>query len=90
MSRKGYDDIGRVINQFIQELKNTPAGGFTNVKNGVDEAARQFKEEVKNAAQGFKVHTNSGEQPQPRQQWETPANNWQRQVSYPQKKTIPG
>lgn len=92
MSPKGYDDIGRAINQFIQDLKNSPVGGFTNVKNGVDEAARQFKDEVKNAARGFKVDVDPGmrTQTQSHQQWGTPANNWQRPVPCPQKKSIPG
>ena len=99
MSQKDYYDIGRTINQFIQDLKNAPVGGFTNVKNGVDEAARQFKDEVKNAAKGFKVEINPGVRtqpkapPRPNQQWNgggMPANSWQKAAMYPQKKSIPG
>ena len=99
MSQKDYYDIGRAINQFIQDLKNAPVGGFTNVKNGVDEAARQFKDEVKNAAKGFKVEINPGagtqpkEPPRSNQQWNsqgTSTNGWQKPAIYPQKKSIPG
>ena len=99
MSQKDYYDIGRAINQFIQDLKNAPVGGFTNVKNGVDEAARQFKDEVKNAAKGFKVEINPGVRTQPKepprsnQQWNSQGsstNSWQKPAIYLQKKSIPG
>ncbi len=98
MSQKDYFDIGRAINQFIQDLKNAPVGGFTNVKNGVDEAARQFKEEVRNAAKGFRVEMNSDTEAkkqtaQTNPQWnsgETPANGWQKPAASPAKKSIPG
>lgn len=95
MSQKDYYDIGRAINQFIQDLKNTPVGGFTNVKNGVDEAARQFKDEVKNAAKGFKAEVNSNMHAQPKapprpdRQWNG-GSNWQSPAIYQQKKSIPG
>lgn len=98
MSQRDYFDIGRVINQLIQDLKNAPVGGFTNVKNGVDEAARQFKEEVKNAAKGFRFERNfdteaKKQTAQANPQWnsgDTPANNWQKPSAPPSKKSIPG